>query len=79
MADAEYSQIGVPTRTEIDAAHRKIVQLERELRRMRDALHERSESSDSPQAGASAPKPKVAKKAEPAMAKPAAPRKGARA
>lgn len=75
------NQIGIPTRTEIDAAHRKIVQLERELRRMRDAL-QRSESSDSPPAGSSAPKPKTAKQAEPATAKPAgktAPRKRARA
>ena len=32
------AQLGMPTRTEIDAAHRKIVQLERELRRLRDAL-----------------------------------------
>jgi len=31
-------QYGIPTRTEIDAAHRKIVQLERELRRLRDEL-----------------------------------------
>lgn len=31
--------LGMPTRTEIDAAHRKIVQLERELRRLKDALH----------------------------------------
>lgn len=32
------AQLGIPTRSEIDAAHRKIVQLERELRRMRDAM-----------------------------------------
>lgn len=32
--------LGTPTRTEMDAAHRKIVQLERELRRMRDAVVE---------------------------------------
>lgn len=31
------AQLGIPTRSEIDAAHRKIVQLERELRRLRDA------------------------------------------
>ncbi|MBN7134996.1 hypothetical protein A7A76_09550 [Lysobacter enzymogenes] len=31
-------QYGIPTRTEIDAAHRKIVQLERELRRLRDEV-----------------------------------------
>ena len=30
--------LGIPSRTEVDAAHRKIVQLERELRRMRDAI-----------------------------------------
>lgn len=29
---------GMPSRTEIDSAHRKIVQLERELRRLRDAV-----------------------------------------
>ena len=29
---------GMPTRTEVDAAHRKIAQLERELRRLRDAI-----------------------------------------
>lgn len=30
--------LGIPSRTEVDAAHRKIVQIERELRRMRDAM-----------------------------------------
>jgi polyhydroxyalkanoate synthase subunit PhaE len=29
---------GMPTRSEVDAAHRKIAQLERELRRLRDAV-----------------------------------------
>ncbi|MFD0738008.1 class III poly(R)-hydroxyalkanoic acid synthase subunit PhaE [Lysobacter koreensis] len=33
--------LGMPTRTEIDSAHRKIVQLERELRRLREAMTER--------------------------------------
>lgn len=33
--------LGMPTRTEVDAAHRRIVQLERELRRLRDAMGER--------------------------------------
>ena len=36
---------GVPTRTEIDAAHRKIVQLERELRRLRDLVMANTASS----------------------------------
>jgi class III poly(R)-hydroxyalkanoic acid synthase PhaE subunit len=31
------SQFGMPTRTEVDAAHRRIAELERALRRMRDA------------------------------------------
>lgn len=65
------NQIGIPTRSEIDAAHRKIVQLERELRHMRDVLHERSGASDSSPAGSSTPKPKTTKKAQPATAKPA--------
>ncbi|WP_202844709.1 class III poly(R)-hydroxyalkanoic acid synthase subunit PhaE [Luteimonas saliphila] len=32
------AMLGMPTRTEIDAAHRKIVDLERTLRRLRDAI-----------------------------------------
>ena len=32
------AQWGIPTRTEVDAAHRKVVQLERELRRLRDEV-----------------------------------------
>lgn len=36
-------QLGMPTRTEVDAAHRKIVQLEREVRRMRDQLQRQVE------------------------------------
>jgi polyhydroxyalkanoate synthase subunit PhaE len=52
------SQLGVPTRTEVDAAHRKIMQLERELRRVRDALQERAPAP----AAAAKPKAKAAKK-----------------
>ena len=32
------STLGMPTRTEVDAAHRKIVELERAMRRLRDAV-----------------------------------------
>jgi len=32
------AQFGMPTRTEVDSAHRKIVELEREQRRLRDAI-----------------------------------------
>lgn len=45
--------LGTPTRTEVDAAHRKIVQLEREVRRLRDAidgLHS-AQAASSAQAG----------------------------
>ena len=34
--------LGMPTRTEVDAAHRKIVELERALRRLRDAAEDGS-------------------------------------
>lgn len=74
------SQLGVPTRTEIDAAHRKIVQLERELRRLRDALQER-EPAVSP-ATAAKPTAKAAKKptaTKPAAKKPASNKKAASA
>jgi U3 small nucleolar ribonucleoprotein component len=66
------NQIGIPTRTEIDAAHRKIVQLERELRRMRDVLHERPEpgASTASAAKANANTPK-ATKAKPGSKAPA--------
>ncbi len=36
---------GIPGRTEVDATHRKIVQLERELRRLRDATERSAESA----------------------------------
>ena len=55
MGDA----FGVPTRTEVDAAHRKIVQLERELRRLRDlvaAMSSAGERTQRPATNASAPK-----------------------
>ena len=39
---------GMPTRTEIDAAHRKIAELERTLRRMRDAQPEPKRESPKP-------------------------------
>jgi hypothetical protein len=37
------SQLGMPTRTEIDAAHRRIAELERALRRMRDGAGAKAE------------------------------------
>ncbi|MEH6414529.1 class III poly(R)-hydroxyalkanoic acid synthase subunit PhaE [Pseudomonas sp. CGJS7] len=64
-------QFGIPTRTEIDAAHRKIVQLERELRRLRDELHNpRPAREAGPKSEPRPAEPKPA--AKPAPAKPAA-------
>jgi class III poly(R)-hydroxyalkanoic acid synthase PhaE subunit len=44
--------LGTPTRTEVDSAHRRIVQLERELRRMRDAVVELQGRAGQPTAAA---------------------------
>lgn len=75
---------GIPTRTEIDAAHRKIVQLEREVRRLRDAIQastaparatpRSSEPAANDAKPAAAPKPSAAK---PPAAKKAAAKKSA--
>jgi class III poly(R)-hydroxyalkanoic acid synthase PhaE subunit len=54
---------GMPTRTEVDAAHRKIAELERALRRMRDAQ---------PQAGAPEAKPAAKPASKPVSPPPAA-------
>jgi len=40
--------LGVPTRGEVDAAHRKIVQLEREMRRLRDLMSDAGMAGDHP-------------------------------
>lgn len=61
------AMFGMPTRTEIDSAHRKIVELERAVRRLRDAAPEQAKATSRPDAS---PHPKVAKK--PASAKSAA-------
>jgi polyhydroxyalkanoate synthase subunit PhaE len=37
-AEQVAAQLGMPTRTEVDAAHRKIVELQRELRQLRDQV-----------------------------------------
>lgn len=75
------NQLGIPTRTEVDAAYRKIAQLERELRRMKDTLQERAAvpDGDSSQAATAKPAPSRAAKPKPASKAPAAKKKGARA
>lgn len=59
--------MGVPTRSEVDAVHRKIVQLEREVRRLRDQSN--SATTDAPPAK---PRPATKRAAPKAAAKPAA-------
>ena len=61
-------QLGIPSRTEMDAAHRKIVQLERELRRLRDAMQDRAAAP-----AAAAPGTAKAGAAKATKAKPAKP------
>ncbi|HEY0506408.1 MAG TPA: class III poly(R)-hydroxyalkanoic acid synthase subunit PhaE [Lysobacter sp.] len=67
------TQWGIPTRTEVDAAHRKVVQLERELRRLRDALDARGPTSaheaTPPPVRASAQRPAREPAAKPAKKK----------
>lgn len=58
------TQFGMPTRTEVDAAHRKIAQLERELRRLREQAT-RANAAGSPQAAREEP-PRTGAKARPA-------------
>jgi len=76
-------QLGIPTRTEIDSAHRKIVQLERELRRLRDAMQEHApaeRSAAAPEAKPAATKAAGKKAAGKTVAgNTAAKKKGARA
>ena len=75
------AQLGIPTRTEIDAAHRKIVQLERELRRLRDRMDDgegdrsgASRSASSERVKSAAPKRAATSSRASKVAKPA-PRK----
>jgi class III poly(R)-hydroxyalkanoic acid synthase PhaE subunit len=67
------AMLGMPTRTEIDSAHRKIAELERTLRRMRDA---KPQSSAQPAAVPRASKP--ARSPAKSSPKPAPKKKAAR-
>ncbi len=78
--EALCGQFGMPTRTEIDSAHRKIAELERELRRQRSSSRTAANASATqpvrgaaakPTESAPAPAPKR-EAAKPAAAKPAA-------
>jgi class III poly(R)-hydroxyalkanoic acid synthase PhaE subunit len=73
------NQLGVPTRTEVDAAHRKIVQMERELRRLRDALQERASAAPAAEAKPGAKAAKKTAAARPAAKGPASTAKAASA
>jgi class III poly(R)-hydroxyalkanoic acid synthase PhaE subunit len=78
------AQVGMPTRTEIDAAHRRIAELERALRRMRDGADAAPASAPRAAKAAPATKPAAGAKksaapkrasAPPAAAKKSAPKK----
>ncbi|HET7126958.1 MAG TPA: class III poly(R)-hydroxyalkanoic acid synthase subunit PhaE [Lysobacter sp.] len=55
------AMFGMPTRTEVDAAHRKIAELERALRRMRDAQPEPRREAPRPAAKPATKKPAARK------------------
>jgi class III poly(R)-hydroxyalkanoic acid synthase PhaE subunit len=58
-------QLGMPTRTEIDAAHRKITQLEREVRKLRDAIQ--AQQTVAAQPAAAKPAPAATRAGEPSL------------
>lgn len=68
------AQLGMPTRTEIDSAHRKIVQLERELRRLRDSMQvnpARKEGASASRSETRAEQPRTKRSPTKASARPA--------
>ena len=68
---------GIPTRSEVDAAHRKIVQLERELRRLRDLVSAPASGGSTDKPAANQPEARSAPARKSAKKKPAAVRKPA--
>jgi class III poly(R)-hydroxyalkanoic acid synthase PhaE subunit len=77
IAEQTANLLGMPSRTELDSAHRKIAELERQLRRMQRKAEEGGSVSPAPAKSASPPKPaskavkKPAKQAMKQAAKPA--------
>ena len=61
---------GIPGRTEVDGAHRKIAQLERELRRLRDEVELGAQAAAAPRAPSHSP-PEVTSRPAPPAATPA--------
>jgi class III poly(R)-hydroxyalkanoic acid synthase PhaE subunit len=81
MVEDACAQLGMPTRSELDGAHRKLAQLEREIRRLRDAGATGGPAAERAARTASRPPAKrsataasgpVAKRSTSAPAKPAA-------
>jgi len=52
-------KLGMPTRSEVDSAHRKIAELERQLRRMRDAAQAQPEKPQASKPSAPGASPQV--------------------
>ena len=61
------AQLGMPTRTEIDAAHRRIAELERALRRVRDGV-DAAPAPAAPKKSGATKRASATKKAEPKKA-----------
>ena len=60
------AQLGMPTRTEVDAAHRKIAELERQVRRLRDAVAMASAGAPADRAASAGRSSRPAASAKPA-------------
>lgn len=64
------AQWGIPGRAEVDAAHRKLAEVQREIRRLRRRMDEMASSAAAPAASAApASQPEAAKAANPTAAK----------
>lgn len=70
-AEQVAAQLGMPTRTEVDAAHRKIVELQRELRRLRDTLAAGASAAQTAPSAAKAARGSRARAGKPARSTPA--------
>ena len=60
------ARLGMPTRTEVDAAHRKVAELERQVRRLRDAMAASSAGAPTSRASTAAGAGKPAAASKPA-------------
>jgi len=76
--DQKVGAMGLPTRAELDGAHRKIHQLQRELREIRDMLRQSRKPASSAESAAAKPASAAPASAKPAVARTTAAKSAAR-